>query len=75
MKDFLGRELEIGDEVVFSIPHYHGLARAHITKFSPKMVVLDVITGYGHTFRPISEAGKYDRAICRYPQDCVKVVE
>ena len=75
MKDFLGRELKVGDEVVFSIPHYHGLARAHIAKFSPKMVVLDVTTGYSGRIMPMSEAGSYAKATCRYPQDCVKVVE
>lgn len=74
MKDFLGRELKIGDEVVFSIPHYHGLAKAHIVKFAPKMVVLDV-TVWGHKAIPMSEAGKYDKATCRYPHDCVKVVD
>lgn len=74
MKDFLGNELNVGDTVVFSIPHYHGLAKGHITKLAPKMVVLDV-TVYGHKAVPMNEARKYDKATCRYPQDCIKVVE
>jgi len=72
MKDFLGRELSVGDTVVFSIPHYHGLEMAHIHHFAKKMVVLDVVSHYGE-IKPMSEADKYDRAICRYPGDCVKV--
>ena len=73
MTDFLGRELNVGDTVVFSIPHYHGLAKAQIDHFSKKMVVLDVTTSYSGRIRPMSEASKYDKAICRYPQDCIKV--
>lgn len=77
MKDFLGKELNVGDTVVFSIPHYHGLAKARIDHFAKKMVVLDVTTaprsdGY---VKPMSEANEWDKAICRYPQDCMKVDE
>ena len=77
MKDFLGRELNVGDTVVFSIPHYHGLAKARIDHFATKMVVLDVTTasrsqGY---VKPMCEATEWDKAICRYPCDCVKVEE
>ena len=72
MKDFLGRELNVGDTVVFSIPHYHGLEMAHIHHFAKKMVVLDVVNSYSG-IKPMSEASKYDKALCRYPEDCVKV--
>ena len=70
MKDFLGRELNVGDTVVFSIPHYHGLSSAQIDHFSDKMVVLNV---YGKNLIPKSEARPYYKAVCRYPGDCVKV--
>lgn len=74
MKDCLGRELNVGDMVVFSVPHYHGLAKARIDHFSKKMVVLDVTYGYGKgNIRPMSEAHSWDKAVCRYPEDCVKV--
>lgn len=73
MKDFLGRELNVGDTVVFSIPHYHCLSKAHIDHFSKKMVVLDVFPDYGHKLTHMSKASQYDKAVCRYPQDCVKV--
>lgn len=72
MKDFLGRELSVGDTVVFSIPHYHGLAMAQIDHFAEKMVVLNV---YGKRLKSKSEAGSYGKAVCRYPTDCVKVEE
>lgn len=72
MKDFLGNELKVGDTVVFSIPHYHGLAKAQIDHFSEKMVVLNV---YGNRLVPKGEASRYAKAVCRYPEDCVKVEE
>lgn len=75
MKDFLGNELNIGDTVVFSIPHYHGLAKARIDHFAKKMVVLDVTTAPRSQgcVKPMSEASSYDKPLCRYPQDCIKV--
>lgn len=73
MKDFLGRELNVGDTVVFSVPHYHVLAMARIDHFSEKMVVLDVTIRGNGSVKPMSEANKWNRAICRYPKDCVKV--
>lgn len=36
MKDFLGKQLNVGDTVIFSIPHYHGLAEAQIDHFGKK---------------------------------------
>ena len=72
MKDFLGRELNVGDTVVFSVPHYHGLAKAQIDHFSEKMVVLNV---YGKRLYSKSEADGWCKAVCRYPEDCVKVEE
>lgn len=72
MKDFLGRELNVGDTVIFSVPNYHRLAKAQIDHFSEKMVVLNV---YGKRLYSKSEAGRYCKAVCRYPGDCVKVEE
>lgn len=75
MKDFLGKELNIGDTVVFSIPHYHGLAKARIDHFAKKTVVLDVTRDYNYTVKSMSEADEWAKPICRYPQDCIKVEE
>lgn len=72
MKDFLGNQLNVGDTVIFSIPHHHVLAEAQIDHFTKKMVVLNV---YGTQFLPKDDATKYDKAVCRYPEDCVKVEE
>ena len=72
MKDFLDRELNVGDTVVFSVPHYHGLAKAQIDHFAEKMVVLNV---YGKRLAPKDKAASYAKAVCRYPEDCVKVEE
>lgn len=72
MKDFIGKELNVGDTVVFSVPCYHGLAKAQIDHFAEKMVVLNV---YGNRLEPKDKAGRYSTAVCRYPEDCVKVEE
>lgn len=38
MKDFFGRDLNIGDVVAFNAPVYKGLTRGVIEKFTPKGV-------------------------------------
>ena len=38
MKDFLDREVQVGDEVIIVEPHYHNLIRGLIVKFTPKGV-------------------------------------
>lgn len=40
MKDFLGRELEIGDVVAVTEPSYRNLIKATVARFTPKRVVL-----------------------------------
>lgn len=72
MKDFLGNQLNVGDTVIFSISQHHVLAEAQIDHFAKKMVVLNV---YGTQLLPKDDATKYDKAVCRYPEDCVKVEE
>ena len=38
MKDFLGKELQIGDAVVVAVPSYREFALAKIVAFTPKKV-------------------------------------
>ena len=38
MKDFFGKEVEIGDTVVFIEPKYHNLILGKIMRFTPKGV-------------------------------------
>ncbi len=38
MKDFFGKECQIGDTVAFNEPHYKGLVSGQIVKFTPKGV-------------------------------------
>lgn len=38
MKDYLGREVSIGDIVVFNEPYYKGLVSGQIVRFTPKGV-------------------------------------
>lgn len=74
MKDFFGEELYVGDTVVFALPYHHHLAKAKIDHFGKIMVVMDVTVASTPTgIKPMSEASRWDKAICRYPEDCVKV--
>ena len=73
MKDLVGKELHIGDMVAFSIPGYQALAIAHILRFGKKKVVLDVTTDFGCKVKPMSLATPYDKALCRYPEECVRI--
>lgn len=38
MKDFLGKQLDIGDEVVLTAPLYRHLVKAKVVSFTPKKV-------------------------------------
>lgn len=38
MKDYLNKEVQVGDEVVITEPYYHNFARGVIVKFTPKGV-------------------------------------
>ena len=38
MKDFLDKEVQVGDEVVITEPGYHNFVRGVIVKFTPKGV-------------------------------------
>lgn len=38
MKDFLGKDLQIGDSVVVAVPNYREFALAKIVAFTPKKV-------------------------------------
>lgn len=38
MKDFLDKEVQVGDEVVITEPRYHNFIRGVIVKFTPKGV-------------------------------------
>lgn len=41
MKDFLGNDLEIGDEVVFMFLTYRSLGKGRIVKFTPKTILIE----------------------------------
>jgi hypothetical protein len=75
MKDYLGRELNVGDLVVFAGSKYTAICLAHIIKFGKKQVILDVCYSWKDTIIPIDSPNKptWAKAICRYPQECLKV--
>lgn len=48
MKDFLGQELQIGDEVIFSPKHYkYTLVTGTIIKFTPQKIRVAYKFNYG----------------------------
>lgn len=64
MKDFLGRELTVGDVVAFEGVNGGGLVLGRIEKFSPKQASMTPLTDHSSwTYRTIS----------RYSAQCVKV--
>lgn len=48
MKDFLGYELEVGDEVVTTPKHYRGLVRATVLKITPQKVRVSYINDWNY---------------------------
>ena len=38
MKDFLGKQLDVGDDVVLTAPQYRHLVKAKVVAFTPKKV-------------------------------------
>ena len=65
MKDFLGRELAIGDVVAFEGVNGGGLVLGRIEKFSPKQASLT----------PLSDHNSWSskKTISRYSSQCVKI--
>ena len=64
MKDFLGRELTVGDVVAFEGVNGGGLVLGRIEKFSPKQASMTPLTDHNSWT---------NRTISRYSSQCVKV--
>jgi hypothetical protein len=45
MRDFLGNELEIGDEVIGVLPNYREFVRGFVIAFTPQRVRIEYQTG------------------------------
>ena len=65
MKDFIGRELTVGDVVAFEGVNGGGLVLGRIEKFSPKQASLT----------PLSDHNSWSskKTISRYSSQCVKI--
>ena len=55
MKDFLGKELELGDLVVTTRPNYREFVKAKIIAFTPKKVRVEYTTYSGRADTYLSE--------------------
>lgn len=55
MKDFLGKELELGDLVVTTRPNYRDFVKAKIIAFTPKKVRVEYNDYYGRPETYLSE--------------------
>lgn len=49
MKDFLGKELNIDDEVVLTAPQYRFFVKAKIIAFTPKKVRVEYYNTWNHS--------------------------
>ena len=65
MKDFLGRELEVGDVVAFEGVNGGGLVLGRIERFSPKQAAITPLTDHN--------SWSSRKTISRYSSQCVKV--
>ena len=65
MKDFLGRELEIGNLVAFEGVNGGGLVLGRIERFSPKQAAISPLTDHN--------SWSSRKTISRYSSQCVKV--
>ena len=65
MKDFLGRELAVGDVVAFEGVNGGGLVLGRIERFSPKQAAMTPLTDHN--------SWSSRKTISRYSSQCVKV--
>jgi hypothetical protein len=49
MKDFLGRELELGDSVIVVAPGYRHFVLARVIHFTPKQVRVSFMNTWNHS--------------------------
>ena len=68
MKDFLGKELKLGDLVVVTEPQYRNLVKAKIVAFTPKKVRIEYRSQLGLTETDLSEPNCLVRQhmVCEY---------
>lgn len=57
MQDFLGRELQLGDFVIFKNPGYSDLTLGKVVKITPKMVRLEYKSRYGEKDSTVINSG------------------
>lgn len=69
MKDFLGKQLELGDTVVITAPRYRQFALATVIAFTPKLVRVEYINNWNY-----QPPGRLECYICE-PSFLVKVVQ
>ena len=65
MKDFLGNDLEVGDEVVFMFLKYRSLGKGVIIKITPKTILIE---------HPHFNMPNYTTTTKQFPNQVVKVV-
>ena len=48
MKDFLGKEINIGDQVVLTAPRYRHFVKATVIAFTPKQVRVEFLNTWNY---------------------------
>ena len=56
MKDFIGKELQVGDTVAFPQPKYRNLRRGTVTKITPCKIKLEYKNHYGSIMTHTAES-------------------
>lgn len=66
-KDFLGNDIQVGDQVIYAQLHYRSLKIGTITKITPKMVFIQTDTDKNYDWTIIKQF--HDQVIKHYPKD------
>lgn len=67
MKDFLGKDIAVGDTVIFNPPRYKGLIKGRVVKFTPKMIKIAYV-GSGF-YRGSNEVAEYSNQVVVVSQE------
>jgi hypothetical protein len=66
MKDFLGKNIELGASVVIAAPGYRILVKGTVVGFTPKKVYIEYINNwnYGASGRPVKVLQETRQIVC-----------
>ena len=75
MKDYLGVELEIGDEVIYHSQHYRCFHKGRVVRWTPKMVIIDVTPNDATPYHECSDNLKRWRELRQHPSQLIRITK